>query len=342
MSSSGTGRPAKRNPASPDGTSPQSTGRKANTPATSTNPADQAEAIQAIRLRHPWRNVLAVILVLALILFILDAAQRPAYGWDNFAKYIFDARISQAALNTVLLTVYSMVIAIVLGITLAVMRLSTNPVVKGVAWLYLWIFRGTPVYVQLTFWGLLATIYSTIDFGIPFTAPWLSFETADVIDVFWLAVIGLALNEAAYMAEIVRAGILSVDTGQDEAATALGMSWLQTMRRVVIPQAMRIIIPPTGNEVISMLKTTSLVAAVPFSFDLYGRQRDISSVIFDPIPLLLVASAWYLVFTSILMIGQYFLEKRFSRGVGRAIEKKVTVETGVIAAVDSHGSEHNK
>ncbi|HEU4807938.1 MAG TPA: amino acid ABC transporter permease [Homoserinimonas sp.] len=344
MSSSGTDRPAERSGAAPDG-APRSHGRT-NRPATSTDPDDQAEAIQAIRLRHPWRNILAGVLVVALVLFILDAAQRPAYGWDNFAKYIFDQRISQAALNTVLLTIYSMVIAITLGITLAVMRLSTNPVVRGVAWIYLWIFRGTPVYVQLVFWGLFATIYSTIDVGIPFLDPWITWETEDVIDVFWLAVIGLALNESAYMAEIVRAGILSVDKGQDEAATALGMSWLQTMRRVVIPQAMRIIIPPTGNEVISMLKTTSLVAAVPYSFDLYGRSRDISAVIFDPIPLLLVASAWYLLFTSILMVGQYFLEKRFSRGIGRAVEKKGTVETGAIQThtgpIDSKGSEHNK
>ncbi|MGV8885364.1 MAG: amino acid ABC transporter permease [Microbacteriaceae bacterium] len=287
------------------------------------DPDENARVIQAIRLRHPWRNVLATILIVALVLFVLDAANRPAYGWDNFAKYLFDKRISEAALNTVLLTIYSMVIAIVLGVTLAVMRLSNNPVVRGVAWLYLWIFRGTPVYVQLVFWGLLGTIYTKVYLGIPFLDPWVTFETQDLIPVFWLAVIGLSLNESAYMAEIVRAGILSVDKGQDEAATALGMSWLQTMHRVVIPQAMRIIIPPTGNEVISMLKTTSLVAAVPYSFDLYGRSRDISSVIFDPIPLLLVASVWYLLFTSILMIGQYFLEKRFSRGVGQAREKKV-------------------
>jgi polar amino acid transport system permease protein len=280
--------------------------------------ADAAEPIRAIRLKHPGRIVFAVVLVLALALFIIDAAQREAYGWDNFAKYIFDRRISQAALNTLLLTVYSMVIAIVLGVVLSVMRLSDNPVVKGVAWLYLWVFRGTPVYVQLAFWGLIATIYSTIDIGIPFLEPWFSFETKNVIDVFWLAVIGLALNEAAYMAEIVRAGILSVDRGQEEAATALGMSWTLTMRRVVLPQAMRVIIPPTGNEVISMLKTTSLVAAVPFSFDLYGRSRDIAVEIFDPVPLLLVASAWYLLFTSILMVGQFFLERRFSRGVGQA------------------------
>jgi polar amino acid transport system permease protein len=155
-------------------------------------------------------------------------------------------------------------------------------------------------------------------------------------------VIGLALNEAAYMAEIVRAGILSVDKGQDEAATALGMSWLQTMRRIVIPQAMRIIIPPTGNEVISMLKTTSLVAAVPYSFDLYGRSRDVSAAIFEPIPLLLVASAWYLLFTSILMVGQYFLEKRFSRGVGQARPDKPSTPVPSATPIDLHGSEHSR
>ncbi|MEO7122130.1 MAG: amino acid ABC transporter permease, partial [Lacisediminihabitans sp.] len=162
--------------------------------------------------------------------------------------------------------------------------------------------------------------------------------------------IGLSLNEAAYMAEIVRAGILSVDPGQEEASTALGMSWIKTMRRVIIPQAMRIIIPPTGNEVISMLKTTSLVAAIPYSFDLYGRARDISVAIYDPVPLLLVASAWYLLFTTILMIGQYFLEKRFSRGVGQARPDKksgndtdsVALVTGAMPAVEIDRSEGGK
>ncbi len=323
--------------------------RAATPSGVSPHGADRPAPIKAVRLKHPWRIFFAVILVVALALFIIDASQREAYGWGNFGKFIFDRRISQAAGYTILLTVYSMIIAIILGITLAVMRLSDNPVVKGVAWLYLWVFRGTPVYVQLAFWGLIATIYKTIDIGIPFTEPWISLETKGFIDVFWLAVIGLALNEAAYMAEIVRAGIMSVERGQEEAATALGMSWLLTMRRVVIPQAMRIIIPPTGNEVISMLKTTSLVLAVPFSFDLYGRARDISVEVFDPIPLLLVASAWYLLFTSILMVGQYFLEKRFSRGVGQArLVKKNGTETGAIELdtgvvnVDAHGSEHTK
>ena len=289
----------------------------------------ESEPITAIRLRHPWRTVLAVSLVLILALFVIDAAQRPAYDWPSVAKYIFDRRISQAALNTLQLTVYSMVIAILLGVVLAVMRLTPNPVVKSVAWFYLWVFRGTPVYVQLVFWGLLAVIYQSIDIGIPFMDPWYSFETSAALSTFMLAVIGLALNEASYMSEIVRAGLLSVNRGQEEAATALGMSWFQTMRRIILPQSMRVIIPPTGNEVISMLKTTSLVTAVPYSFDLYTRSRDISAETFNPIPMLIVASLWYLFFTSILMVGQYFLERRFARGVGeRRPDRKAPAGAG--------------
>ena len=287
----------------------------------------ESAPIQAIRLRHPWRTVLAVALILFLALFILDAARRPAYDWPSVAKYIFDRRISQAAVNTLLLMVYSMVIAILLGVILAVMRLTPNPVVKSVAWFYIWVFRGTPVYVQLVFWGLLSVIYQNIDIGIPFMKPWFSFETNAALSTFTLAVLGLGLNEASYMSEIVRAGLLSVNRGQEEAATALGMSWFQTMRRIILPQSMRVIIPPTGNEVISMLKTTSLVTAVPYSFDLYTRSRDISAETFNPIPMLIVASIWYLFFTSILMVGQYFLEKRFARGVGdRQPDRKVVAE----------------
>lgn len=279
--------------------------------------------IKAVRLKHPWRNVFATVMVIIVVLFVIDASMREAYDWPAVGKYVFDRRLSEAAGYTLLLTVYSMVIAIVLGVTLAVMRLSPNPVVKSVAWAYLWLFRGTPVYVQLVLWGLVAVIYKSIDIGIPFTEPWVSFDTRDLVSAFWIAVIGLSLNEAAYMAEIVRAGLLSVDKGQDEAATALGMSWTQTMTRVVIPQSMRIIIPPTGNEVISMLKTTSLVSAVPFTLELYARSRDISVEIFNPVPLLIVASIWYLAVTSVLMVGQHFLEKRFARGIGdRRPDKK--------------------
>jgi polar amino acid transport system permease protein len=204
------------------------------------------------------------------------------------------------------------------------MRLSANPVLRSIAWAYVWIFRGTPVYVQLVLWGLLSVIYPVIHIGLPLIPPIAEFQTSGILSFFALSVIGLGLNEAAYLAEIVRAGILSVDSGQEEAATALGMSWSQTTLRVIIPQSMRVIIPPTGNEFIGMLKTTSLVSAVPFAGELYGVSRDISTAIFAPVPLLLVASTWYLAVTSVFMIGQYFLERRFARGIGAARGTKVS------------------
>ncbi|MBO1901227.1 amino acid ABC transporter permease [Leucobacter weissii] len=313
----------------------EAAGRPARQPQRNELRGDEPEAIEAIRLRHPWRTVFAVVLVIAAGLFVYDAAfNRPVYSWDIVGQYLFDTRVISAIGYTLQLTVYSMIIAILLGVALAVMRLSPNPVVGAVAWVYLWIFRGTPVYVQLVFWGMVPVIYKTIDLGIPFTEAMLSITTKDLLPYFALAVIGLALNEAAYMAEIVRAGLLSVDTGQEEAASALGLGWWHTMSRVVLPQAMRVIIPPTGNEVISMLKTTSLVTAVPFTLELYTRTRDIASVTYKPVPMLIVASIWYLVVTSILMVGQYYLERYFAKGVGaRPDVQKPTVETGLIGAV---------
>jgi polar amino acid transport system permease protein len=200
------------------------------------------------------------------------------------------------------------------------MRLSPNPVFRAVSWAYLWVFRGTPVYVQLVFWGLLPTIYQNIQLGVPFGPSLLHLDLQSLSFPFILAILGLALNESAYMAEIIRAGITSVPEGQMEASTALGMSWGLAMRRTVLPQAMRVIIPPTGNEVISMLKTTSLVTGVPFALDLYGiTSREIASRIFEPVPLLMVAATWYLVITSVLMVGQYYLERYFSRGASRKL-----------------------
>lgn len=216
-----------------------------------------------------------------------------------------------------------MVLAILLGIILAVMRLSPNPVFRWVSWVFLWIFRGTPVYVQLVFWGLFPTIYKNLQLGIPFGPTFFTFNLQSLSIPFLLAVIGLGLNEGAYMAEIIRAGISSVPEGQSEASTALGMSWGMTMRRTVLPQAMRVIIPPTGNEIISMLKTTSLVTAVPYSYDLYGiAVRDIGGRIFEPVPMLMVAATWYLAVTSVLMVGQYYLERYFSRGASRKLTTK--------------------
>jgi polar amino acid transport system permease protein len=285
-----------------------------------TSPPTSPPAIDAVPLRHPWRLVAAAVITILVGLFLYGMATNPAYRWNIFAKYLFNDRILFGVWNTLQLTIYSMVLAIVLGVVLAVMRLSPNPIFRSVSWVFLWIFRGTPIYVQLSFWGLIPTIYANIQLGVPFGPSFFHLNLQALSIPFVLAMLGLALNEAAYMAEIIRAGISSVPEGQSEASTALGMSWGMTMRRTVIPQAMRVIIPPTGNEVISMLKTTSLVTAVPYAFDLYSiATREIAARTFEPVPLALVAVAWYLLMTSILMVGQYYLERYYSRGASRKL-----------------------
>ena len=281
------------------------------------------EAIDAVPLRHPWRWVAATVIIIVVGLFLYGAATNPAFGWSTFGEYMFNKRILLGVFNTLQLTVYSMVIGVVLGVLLTVMRLSENPVMSAVSWVFLWIFRGTPVYVQLAFWGLFPTIYQNLQLGVPFGPTFFHVDLQSLSIPFALAVIGLALNEAAYMAEIVRAGITSVPEGQMEASTALGMSWTLAMRRTVLPQAMRVIIPPTGNELISLLKTTSLVTAVPYAFDVYSiATREIAARTFEPVPMLLVAATWYLIITSVLMVGQFYLERYFSRGASRKLTTK--------------------
>ncbi len=232
-----------------------------------TSPATTPAAIDAVPLRHPWRWVAAVVIVILVGAVPLRRGhqRRPTAGTSSRSTSSTSGCCQVGLVNTLQLTIYSMVLAIVLGVLLAVMRLSPNPVFKSVSWVYLWIFRGTPIYVQLVFWGLIPTIYANIQLGVPFGPSFFHLNLQALSIPFLLAILGLALNEAAYMAEIIRAGISSVPEGQLEASTALGMSWGMTMRRTVLPQAMRVIIPPTGNEVISMLKTTSLVTAVPFT-----------------------------------------------------------------------------
>lgn len=281
------------------------------------DPTAQQEApakIEARPLRHPWRWIFAAVLLILGLWFIIASARNEAFGWDTYFQYLFDQRIAIASLHTIAITILSMIIGVIGGAILAVMRMSPNPILRAISWIFLWIFRGTPIYVQLVFWGLLSAIYQSINLG---------FEEVSLQSVltnaFFLAVMGLGLNEAAYMAEIVRSGISSVPEGQKEASKALGMSWWMTMRRTVLPQAMRIIIPPTGNEFISLLKTSSLVVAIPYTHEIFGRATDISAALFQPIPLLMVAASWYLVITSLLMVGQYFLERHFERGATREL-----------------------
>ena len=237
--------------------------------------------------------------------------------WDVIGEYIFSSQILRGLGWTLLLTLIAMVMGVVLGVILAVMWLSPNPVASSASWFYIWVFRGTPVLVQIIFWGFLGAIYSQLSIGVPFGGPTIvSGETNVLITSFMAAIFGLGFNEGAYMAEIVRAGISSVDEGQEEAAAALGMSRIKTMRRIVLPQAMRVIIPPTGNETISMLKTTSLASVVAFPELLYQAQL-IYSRNYRTIELLIVASVWYLFFTSILTVIQYYIERYFSRGTRR-------------------------
>jgi polar amino acid transport system permease protein len=280
------------------------------------------ELIKAIPLRHPGRWVAAMVIIALGLIALHSVATNERFHWSTYVAYLFDKRISEGAWVTLQITVLAMALAVILGVILAVMRMSPNPVLQSSALAYLWVFRGTPVYVQLVFWGLFASIYPTLTLGIPSVADFVQIDIQHLEAAFFFAVVGLGLNEAAYMAEIVRAGIGSVGEGQTEAATALGMPWSMSMRRIVLPQAMRVIIPPTGNELISMLKTTSLVIAVPVTVDLYSQASQIAGVNYRPVPLLLVASTWYLVITTVLMVGQYFLEKKFSKGASRTMSRK--------------------
>jgi polar amino acid transport system permease protein len=197
------------------------------------------------------------------------------------------------------------------------MRLSKNPVTSSIAWFYIWFFRGTPVLVQLFVWFNLGLVFEYINLGPVYKDEW-----ADFMTPFLTALLGLGLNEAAYMAEICRAGLLAVDEGQTEAAHALGMSHSKTLRRIVIPQAMRVIVPPTGNEVINMLKTTSLVAAVQY-YELLRNAQDIGQTSGAPVEMLFLAAAWYLILTSILSVGQYYLERYYARGSSRQLPPTV-------------------
>ncbi|MEV8567234.1 amino acid ABC transporter permease [Streptomyces sp. NPDC051322] len=275
-------------------------------------PPTTPQAIRAIPVRHYGRYVTAVIAI-AVLASIIYAFAQGKIRWGAIPDYFFDHRIIHGVGQTLLLTVLSMAIGIVGGIILAVMRLSKNPVTSSISWFYIWFFRGTPVLVQLMVWFNLGLVFEYINLGPIYKDYWSSFMTP-----LLTALLGLGLNEAAYMAEICRAGLLAVDEGQTEAAHALGMSHGKTLRRIVVPQAMRVIVPPTGNEVINMLKTTSLVAAVQF-YELLRTAQDIGQTSGAAVEMLFLAAAWYLVLTTIFSIGQFYLERYYARGSSRSL-----------------------
>jgi polar amino acid transport system permease protein len=277
-------------------------------------PAD----IEAVPVRHPGRWVAAVVIAIIAASLIRSAIVNPHFGWHVVGHYLFDARILHGVWVTVRLTLMAMVIGVLLGVILAVMRLSPNRLVSGASWFYIWFFRGTPLLVQILFWNNIGALYKTIVLGVPFGGPGLIHANANsLIPTSVAVVLALGTNEAAYMAEIVRAGIISVAHGQTEAAQSLGLGRLQVMRLIVLPQAIRVIVPPTGNEVISMLKNTSLASVVAYGELLYAVQL-IYGVSFQIIPMLMVSVVWYLVMTSVLYVVQYFIERRYGRGFTRA------------------------
>ncbi|MCD9878064.1 amino acid ABC transporter permease [Streptomyces guryensis] len=278
-----------------------------------------ADDVDAVPRSHPGRWITAAALVALCAGWVLSLWNNRNIDHATIADFLFDGRILQGVLLTVGLTACSMLLATTLAVALAVMRLSANPVLRVVSWGYTWFFRGTPLLVQIVFWGYLGLLYEKISLGIPFTSiHFFSANTNTIVTPFVAGLLALGMNEAAYASEIVRAGLLSVDHGQVEAAHSLGMSPTYTLRRIIVPQAMRVIIPPMGNETISMLKNTALLQliAVP---ELYTRASWISAQNLSQVELLIVASAWYLVLTSVLSVPQYYLERRYGRGAGRSL-----------------------
>jgi polar amino acid transport system permease protein len=306
------------------------------------------EAFSAVPVRHPWRWVAVAVLAVLAAMFAHMLATNQWFDWGYMVDNMFRERVLRGVVQgSIALTVLAMIIGVILGVVIAVMRLSDNPILRWSAWLYTWFFRSVPRAVLLAFAGNLGILWNRVEFGVPFDRQIGrlfgiddlnlrvgGFTARDLLAGFTAALIALALSEAAYMAEIVRAGIQSVDPGQAEAAQALGMTRAQVLRRIVLPQAMRLIVPPTGNETIAMLKDTSLVIFVPVGYELFNQLSSIGNHDFKIIPMYVAATLWYLALTSVLLVGQHFIERRFSRGYGTSERARMRLRN---IAVESAG-----
>lgn len=262
---------------------------------------------------HPIRWAAAIVVLVLVAQLVHMLVTNENFAWSVVSQWLMAESIMRGLGTTLMLTVIAMVIGTILGVLLAVCRISGNPLLRAVAGGYIWFFRGTPTLVQLIFFYNLSALLPAISFGIPFGPEFVSLDTNSVITPLLAAILGLGLNEGAYMAEIIRGGLLSVDPGQREAGQAIGMTNARIMRRIILPQAMRFIVPPTGNQVISMVKATALVSVIALSDLLYTAQA-IYNRTFETIPMLLVACIWYLAITSILYVGQSFIERHYNRG----------------------------
>ncbi len=266
----------------------------------------EAEGESLHRRRHPTRWITAL-LAIAGLAFVVVSFARAQIDWGEAGSYLFDQRILSGVWRTALLTVVTFLIGLALGVGFGLMRLSSNYVVSSISWLYVWVFRGTPLLVQLLVWFNLALIFPTLQ--LPWTG---GIATVEVMTPMVAAIVGLSINEGAYLAEVIRGGILSVDHGQSEAGMALGMSKRRTMWKVVLPQAMPAILPVLGNSAIGLLKTSSLATLVSYP-ELVNAAQSIYYVNGRVMELLMVAAFWYLIATSVMSVGQFYLERHFGR-----------------------------
>jgi len=266
--------------------------------------------VKALPRRTRWIGAIAVSVIAAMIVNTL--VSNPRFQWGIVGEFFTSSAILAGLYTTLLLTAISMVFGVLLGTALALMRLSRNPILNGCSSVYVWFFRGTPLLVQLIFFYNISALYPRLSLGIPFGPEFVSGSANQLVTPLIAAFIGLGLNEAAFMCEIIKAGIQSVDPGQAEAGQVLGMTKGRITRRIVLPQAMRFIVPPTANQVIAMLKNTSIVSVIALPELLYSAQiiytRD-----FTTIPLLIVASIWYLIVTSVLTVAQQLIERHYGR-----------------------------
>ncbi|WP_315926786.1 amino acid ABC transporter permease [Mesorhizobium sp. SP-1A] len=269
--------------------------------------------------RHPGRWVAVAFVALLAAMTVHTLLTNPRFEWSVVGQYFASDTILLGVRRTLELTAIAMVMGVVLGVLLAVMRLSPNPILSGFSWLFVWFFRGSPLLVQLLLWYNLSALFPNISLGIPFIGPdFVQLDANALITPYIAAILGLGLNEAAYSAEIIRAGIISIDHGQTEAAQSIGMSRGRLLRRVVLPQAMRVIIPPLGNDTINMLKMSALVSIIAVPELLFAAQT-IYTRTFETIPLLMVAVIWYLLIVSVLSVIQYYIERHYARGGSRSL-----------------------
>ena len=280
------------------------------------------QQMRIVPRRHIARRIFSAIVILLVLALASTLVTNERYQWDVVARYFTSPLVLQGLWNTIMLTVFAMLISLVLGVVAALMSQSASWVLRSISAAYLWLFRGTPLMVQVILIFNISALYPTIAFGVPFT-PWqmAPINVNEVITPFMVGVLALGINEGAYMAEIIRGGILGVPKGQVHAAQALGMSPARVFVRIVLPQAIRTILPPTGNQVISMLKATSLVSVIAFPDLLYSVQA-VYSRTFETIPLLLVATIWYLIVTTVLMIGQHFVEQHYGKSDRQLAQKR--------------------